>query len=208
MEGIMRLYFSPLACSLATRMAVYEAGLPASFHKVTLSTKTLDDGTDYRAVAPKGQVPALVLDDGMVLTEGSAVLQYVADQAPSSGLAPAAGTIERYQVQQWLSFVATEIHKQVFAAIFNPASPDEARGFARSLLPAKLAYVDDHLNGRDYLVGDSFTVADAYLAWVLVLAPRLGIDLAQSPSLAAYAQRIHARPHVARAIGDEMSLLG
>ena len=204
----MRLYFSPLACSLATRMAVYEAGLPATFHKVTLSTKTLDDGMDYRAIAPKGQVPALVLDNGMVLTEGSAVLQYVADQAPSSGLAPTAGTIERYQVQQWLSFIATEIHKQVFAAVFNPASPEETRVFAKSLLPGKLGYIADHLNGRDYLVGDSFTVADAYLAWVLVLAPRLGIDLAQTPQLAAYAARFHARPHVARAIADEMSLLG
>ena len=202
----MDLYFSPLACSLATRIALHEAGIAAGFHPVTLGTKTLADGSDYLAVNPKGQVPALRLDDGTVLTEGPAVLQYVADLAPDAGLAPPAGTLERYRLQGWLNFIASEVHKQVFYMLFDPTSPEAARAHARTnVLPRKYAHLSGHLEGRDFLL-DRFTVADAYLWTTLNWAAPGGVDLAAWPVLAGYHARLAARPAVARAFGEELAL--
>lgn len=204
----MKLYFSPLACSLATRIALYEAGLEAVYEQVTLATKQTKAGGDFWGISPKGQVPALDLGDGRILTEGPAVLQYVADLKPEAGLAPAAGSYDRYLLQSWLNYIGSEIHKQVFAQVFNPASPDEAKAFAKSLFPKKTGVLENRLSSHQFLVGDRFTVADAYLAWALMIAGRLGFDLQDTPALAAYAKRIHARPAYLKAIGDEMALLG
>lgn len=202
----MDLYFAPLSCSLATRIALYELDRPAGFHQVTLSTKTLADGSDYRAINPKGQVPALRLDDGSILTEGPAVLQYVADLDPGRGLAPPAGSPERYRLQQWLNYIATEVHKAVFYMLFNPASPAEVKAFARDVLaPSRYDFLSGHLQGRDYLL-DRFSVADAYLLTTLNWAKPGNIDLARWPVLAAYHQRLLQRPAVARAVGEEFAL--
>ncbi len=205
----MDLYFSPLACSLATRIALYEAGLDAEtrFHNVTLSTKRYDDGRDFIAVTPKGQVPALITRDGTLLTENAAVLQYVADLAPASRLAPSPAEPLRYQLQQWLSFVGTELHKQVFAVVFNPLAPPEAKAFALgTMLPVKLAHVETHLTHRPFLVGDSFTVADAYLLATLNWCRHTKVDFTPFPALAAYHTRVLARPHVHRAVQEERRL--
>lgn len=203
---IMQLYFAPLSCSLATRISLYEAGLDAGFHEVVLSTKRTKAGADYLAVNPKGQVPALVTDDGEVLTEGPAVLQYVADQAPASGLAPPAGTMARTRLHQWLNYVGSEIHKGIYYLMFNPASPPEAKQFARDLAGPRYDVLSAHLDGRDFLVGDSFTVADAYLVTTLMWAAPAGIDLSRWPVLTAYRDRLLARPAVGRALGEEMAL--
>lgn len=202
----MQLYFAPLSCSMATRITLYELGLEAEFHQVGLMTKQLvADGSDYLAINPKGQVPALRTDTGDILTEGPAILQYVADLDPDHRMAPAAGTIERAQLQQWLNYIATEVHKAVFYFMFNPASPPEAKAFARdTLLPARYDFLSRHLEGRDYLL-DQFSVADAYLATSLNWAAPAGVDLAQWPVLKAWHERILARPAVARAIGEELA---
>jgi glutathione S-transferase len=206
----MDLYFSPLACSLATRIALYEAGLDAEtrFHNVTLSTKRYDDDRDFVAVTAKGQVPALITRDGTLLTENAAVLQYVADLAPVSRLAPAPTDPMRYQLQQWLSFVGTELHKQVFAVVFNPHAPAEAKAFALEImLPLKLRIAETAVADRPFLVGDSFTVADAYLLTTLNWCRHTKVDLAPFPALATYHARMLARPHVRRAVADERPLL-
>lgn len=203
----MDLYFAPLACSLATRIALHESAQDARFHEVVLSTKRTRAGEDYLALNPKGQVPALRTAEGRFLTEGAAILQYVADRAPASGLAPTAGTFERYELQQWLSYIGSEIHKQVFYAIFNPASPPEAKAYARDVaLPGKYAFLSSHLEGREFLLGDRFTVADAYLVTTLNWAAPAGADLSHWPVLKAYHARQCQRPAVARAIGEEMAL--
>lgn len=202
----MDLYFAPLSCSMATRIALYEAGLPAGYHQVTLSTKRLGNGEDYLAINPKGQVPALRTDDGTIITEGPAVLQYVADLAPQSGLAPAAGTAARVALQQWLNYIGSEIHKAVFYFMFNPASPDAVKPFVRDvLLPARYDFLSRHLEGREYLL-DQFTVADAYLLTTLTWAAPAGVDLARWPVLDAYRTRLLQRESVARAVGEEFSL--
>lgn len=203
----MDLYFAPLSCSLATRIALYESGQPAGFHQVTLSTKTLvADGADYLAINPKGQVPALRTDDGRIITEGPAVLQYVADRAPAARLAPPAGSFERTQLQQWLNYISSEVHKAVFAMVFNPASPPEVKAFVKeTLLPARYTYLSQHLQGREFLL-DDFSVADAYLVTSLNWAAPAGIDLADWPVLQAYHARLTQRPAIARAIGEELAL--
>ncbi|MDO8839755.1 MAG: glutathione binding-like protein [Parvibaculum sp.] len=206
----MDLYFAPMACSIATRIALYESGQDeaASFHPVTLATKQLADGSDFYAINPKGQVPTLRLDDGQLLTEGPAVLQYVADRNPDTGLAPAFGTMERYRLQECLNFIATELHKQVLAAIFNPASPSEAKAFARDqVAPAKFEALAGMLKGRRYLVGERFTVADAYAFFVLTLCGFAGIDRSRWPALETYYADLAQRPSVARALSEEMSLI-
>ncbi|MGD9603841.1 MAG: glutathione transferase GstA [Gammaproteobacteria bacterium] len=202
----MELYFAPLSCSLATRIALYEAGLDAGFHQVVLSTKRTTDDRDYLAVNPKGQVPALVTDDG-ILTEGPAVLQYVADKAPAARLAPPAGTFARYRLQQWLNYIATEIHKGVFYLMFNPVVPAEAKAFARGSIDAKYRYLSEHLADRQFLL-DEFSIADAYLVTTLGWAQPAGIDLSAWPVLGAYASRLRERPAVARAMGEELKLAG
>lgn len=203
----MKLYFAPLACSMAARMALYEAGIDAGFEEVVLSTKRTKGGADYLIVNPRGQVPALVIDDGTVLTEVPAILQYIAGLAPDNGLLPSDGTFQRTQVQQWLNYVATEIHKGVFYLMFNPHSPPEAKAFARGLLPARYDFVAKALAGRDYLVGDHFTVADAYLVTTFAWANAAGIDLSPWPAITAYRDRLMARPAVGRAVAEEVALL-
>lgn len=206
----MDLYFTPMACSIATRIALYEAGMgdETSFHRVTLSSKTLDDGTDYYSINPKGQVPALRLDDGRILTEGAAVLQYVADLVPDAGLAPVNGSFERYRLQELLNFVGSELHQKVLAVIFNPFAPQDAKVFARDeVAPVKLGILAKAVEGKQFLLGDRFTVADAYAFFVLTLCPHLGIDLARWPSLAAYKTALAARPSIARAVSEEMALM-
>ena len=208
----MELYFSPLACSLASRISVYEAGLEAEtvFHNVTLSTKRYDGEGDYWQVTARGQVPALRTREGAMLNEGPAVLQYLADLAPGSGLAPAASSFERYRLQSWLNFIATELHKQVFAVEFNPSTPQAARDFALgTVAPDKLALVERELaDGRTYLMGDGFTVADAYLATVLNWTRAVQMDLSAWPNLVTYFERVLARPQVARALHEELVLAG
>lgn len=202
----MDLYFAPLSCSMASRIAFYEAGIDANFHQVVLSTKQLTTGEPYLEINPKGQVPALRTPDGVVLTEGPAILQFIADQAPASGLAPPAGTMARYSLQQWLNYLSTEVHKAVFYMMFNPASPNEVRAFAREvLLPARYRFLSLHLDGRAYLL-DTFTVADAYLVTTLNWAAPAGVDLAQWPVLQAYRNSMMERPAVARATREEMAL--
>jgi glutathione S-transferase len=203
----MKLYFSPLACSLAVRIALYEAGIDAGFEQVALGTKRTSGGDDYLGINPRGQVPALVLDDGTLLTEVPAILQHVANLAPASGLLPPVDRFERTQVQQWLNYVATEVHKGVFYLMFNPHAPAQAKAFAQGLLPGRYDFVAKALAGRDHLVGDSFTVADAYLVTTFAWADAAGIDLSPWPVITAYRDRLMARPAVARAVAEEFALL-
>jgi glutathione S-transferase len=202
----MDLYFSPLACSMASRIALYEAGVDAAFHRVDTAAGRTAAGADYRAINPMGLVPALRLDDGQVLTENAVVLQAIADAAPAKGLAPAPGSPERYRLQQWLSFVSTELHKAVFGVLLSRKAPDGAKAWAREILPARLDRLEAHLTGgREFLL-DRFTVADAYLAAVLNWTRFTAVDLAPWPATAAYFERVSARPSVARAAEEEMTL--
>ena len=196
----MQLFFSPFACSLASHITLREAGLEAEMIPVTLSTKKTAAGDDFLAVSPKGQVPALRLADGSVLTEGPAVVQYLADLKPASGLMPAAGP-NRYAVLQWLNYVSTEIHKGCFALMFNPTAPADAKVWARGNIDGKLAYVDGQLGSRSFLVGDGFTVADAYLGWALNLCGLVGVTLV--PNVQRYFDELKSRPAVQAALAAE-----
>ena len=191
---------------MATRISLYEAGLDARFVQVELVTKRTKEGEDYLEINSKGQVPALLTEDGTVITEGPAVLQYVADRAPDSKLAPKPGTLERTQLHQWLNYISTEIHKAVFYLLFNPDAPAESKSFARDNLPAKYDFLSETLSQRDYLVGDNFTVADAYLVTTLGWADAAGVDLSPWPDLAAYRDRMIARQAVGRAFAEEAEL--
>ena len=199
----MEFYFAPFACSLASHIAAREAGIPLDLRQVSLSTKRTTDGGDYLAVAPKGYVPTLRLDDGTLLSENPVVLQYLADQKPAAGLLPPPGSRERYEVLEWVGYVSTEIHKGVFALIFSPASPDEAKAYARTLAQRKLPLLAERLDGREFLATDRFTIADAYLIWALNLCPFAGISLDAWPSLQTYLARMQARPSVQAAIAYE-----
>lgn len=199
----MDLYFSPLACSLASRIALYEAGAEARFDRVDTKAARTADGADYRRINPKGLVPALRTDDGEVLTENAAILQYIADRFPEAGLAPAG--FERYRLQQWLSFVGTELHKLVFQPLLSPKYDEAAKALARSLAAERLAYLDEHLEGREHLL-DRFSVADAYLAVVLNWTGAVKLDLAPYPAIVAYRARLQARPALARAVAEEVAL--
>jgi len=200
----MELFFAPLACSMATRIALYEADAPATFRQVDTRTKRVADGSDFLSVNPMGQVPALRTDNGELLTENPVVLQYVADQYPQSGMAPTGG-MPRYRLQQWLNFITSELHKLVFIPLLDRTSTDGAKAFARDKTTQRLGYLNDQLNGREYLL-DRFTVADAYLAVVLNWAAFAGIDLAQWPAVQTYFQRLRERPSVARAFAEEFAL--
>jgi glutathione S-transferase len=200
----MDLYFSPLACSMATRIAFYEGGLNGNFIAVDTQAKKLADGSDFLAVNDMGQVPVLRTDTGELLTENPVVLQYVADQKPESKLAPQGG-IERYRLQQWLNFITSELHKVVFVPLLDPTAGDGAKQYAREKADRRLAHLNNHLEGRDFLL-DSFTVADAYLVTVLNWARFVGVDLAKYPAVAAYFDRIAKRPQVAKAMAEEMAL--
>ena len=198
----MKLYFAPGACSLSPHIMLNELGLQADKVKVDLGAKTMQGGGDYRSVNPKGYVPALQLDDGSVLTEGPAIVQYLADLKPEARLAPANGSIERYRLQEWLNFISTEIHKQ-FSPLFNPQSPDSVKEQQKQRLQTRFDYVADALSGKDYLMGAQFSVADAYLYTVLSWAGFVGIDLARWPLLQAYMQRVSQRPAVAATLQAE-----
>jgi glutathione S-transferase len=200
----MELYFSPLACSLATRIALYEAGAPATFTAVDLKAKKTANDTDFLAINPMGQVPVLRTETDGLLTENPVVLQYVADHCPGSGLAPASGR-ERYRLQLWLNFISTELHKAVFMPLLNRKSNDGAQAFARDLIAARFDYLNAHLDGRDYLL-DRFTVADAYLVTVLNWTKAVSIDLTPWPAVLAYFKRMNQRDSVARAFAEELAL--
>ncbi|WP_376957365.1 glutathione transferase GstA [Azospirillum sp. A26] len=201
----MKLYYKPGACSLSPHIVLREAGLPFELVKVDLVTKTLADGSDFRAVNPKGQVPTLALDEGGTLTEGAVIVQYLADKVPASGLIPAAGTMERYRVQELLNFIGSELHKGVVPLfpMLNEVVSDTHRQFATKVLSGKLAVLDQQLAGKAYLTGDSFTVADAYAYTVLSWLPRIKFDLSSFPNLTAFAERVAARPAVQAAHAAE-----
>jgi glutathione S-transferase len=198
----MKLYYSPGTCSLSPHIALIEAGLP--FQAVMASTKThkLADGTDYYGINPKGYVPLLELDDGQRLTEGAVIVQYIADLAPASKLAPPAGTMERYRLMEWLNFITSELHKG-FAPLFTPGMPDEAKSLARTKLGERLAWVDAQLAGRVWLMGETFTVADTYLFTVAGWGRYVGVDIAPLATLSAYMVRVAARPAVQAAMKAE-----
>jgi glutathione S-transferase len=198
----MKLYYSPGACSLSPHIALQEAGLPYDLVRVDLKAKKLEDGTDYTKINPKGQVPALGLDDGELLTEGAVIVQAIADKVPAKNLAPASGTAERYRLQEWLNFVASELHKN-FSPLFQPVIPDDVKTFFSDRLMSKFRYVDQMLAGRDYLMGDHFTVPDAYMFTMLAWADRMKMDLSGLTHLMAYKARIAARPKVQDALKAE-----
>lgn len=201
----MDLYASPMACSLASHITILEAGLPVTIHYVNTATKKTDDGGDFRKIAPNGYVPALKLAGGQILNEGPSVLQFLADQKPATKLAPAWGTPERYQLIDTLNYLSTEVHKHVFHAIFAPGAPEPTVAAAKALLDPTLDYLVKRLGNRDYLVGDSFTVADAYLVTLLNWFRYIGSDFKRWPAIDAYYQRHLARPSVKQAMAEEMS---
>jgi glutathione S-transferase len=198
----MKLYYSPGACSLSPHITLHESGL--AFEHVLAPTKThlLPDGTDYYAINPLGYVPLLELDDGTRLTEGPAIVQYIADQVPEKNLAPANGTVARAQLQSWLNFIATEIHKG-FSPLFSPATPAEYKAIAIERLQSRLKWLDGEFAGKDYLMGAQFSVADPYLFTVTNWAPRVGVDISGLSHLAAFRERVAARPAVQAAMKEE-----
>jgi glutathione S-transferase len=198
----MKLYYSPGACSLSPHIVLREAGL--AFELVLASTKThkLQDGTDYYGINPLGYVPMLELDDGTRLREGPAIVQYVADQVPAKNLAPANGTLPRYRLQEWLNFISTEIHKS-FSPLFNANMPEDGKKIYRDRLANRFGFVNRELEGKQYLMGDHFTVADAYLFTVSRWMSPMGIDVSQWPNIAAFQQRMNARPAVQEALKVE-----
>jgi len=195
----MKLYYAPGACSLSPHIALLEAGLDATLIKVDTKAHQTEDGADYYAVNPKGYVPVLELDDGQRLTEGPAVVQYIADRNPASKLAPAAGTMERYRLQEWLNFITGELHKQ-FSPLFQATTPVEFKETLKDKIGRRFDWLAGQLKGKDYLMGSTFTVADAYLFTILIWTKRVGIDLARWPVLAAYQARVAARPKVREAM--------
>lgn len=198
----MKLYYSPGACSLSPHIVLREAGLPFELVLASTKTKKLADGSDYNLVNPKSQVPALELNDGQRLTEGPVIVQYIADQAPTSGLAPAAGSMARYRVMEWLNFITSELHK-TFSPLFNPATPADAKPMFSARVLDRLTWVDTQLEGKTYLTGDTFTVADAYLFVVTNWTKFVGIDISGLKNLGAFMGRVAARPAVQAALKAE-----
>lgn len=198
----MKLYYTPGACSMAADIALHEAGIAFTPERVDLATKKTAAGDDFTKVNPKGYVPALGLDDGSVLTEAGTVLQYIADRKPEAGLAPAAGTMERYRLMEWLNFISSEIHKG-FGPLWNPKTPEEVRKGAVAQLGKRFDYVVSVLGTKPYLMGDRFTVADAYLFTVLNWTNLHKVDLAPWPALQAYMARVAARPKVQETLRAE-----
>jgi glutathione S-transferase len=198
----MKLYYSPGACSLSPHIALLEAGLPYDLVKVDLRAKKLENGDDFLKVNPKGQVPALALDTGELVTEGPVIVQMIADKAAGKNLAPARDSAERYKLLEWLNFITTELHKN-FGPMFSPVLADDAKAFFKDRVMGKFKYIDGQLGGRDYLMGSQFTVADGYLFTMLTWADRLKFDLSGLPNLLAYKARIAARPKVQEALSKE-----
>ncbi|MBY2911439.1 glutathione transferase GstA [Rhizobium leguminosarum] len=196
----MKLYQVPGACSTASRIVLEEAAIPIDLANVDLRSKILEDGTSYLDVNPKGQVPALVLDDGQILTEAAVIMQYVADQAPASGLLPPPGNFARYRVLEWTNYIATELHK-TFSPLNRPNTPAEYRDQTRAMfLPRVFGVLDARLADSSYLAGETFTIADAYAFVVLGWAEKVELDLSAWPRIVAYLQRISERPSVQKVL--------
>lgn len=199
---MLKLYFSPGACSLSPHIVLREAGLPFELEQVNLQAKKLKSGGDFLEINPKGQVPVLKLDSGDILTEGPAIVQYVADQKPESGLAPKAGTLPRYHVQEWLNFITSELHKS-FTPLFKPNTPEEYAKISKENLANRFSFLDKELGKRQYLMGDKFTVPDAYAFTVVGWSKYKDIDLSRWPNLKGYIDRVAARPKVQEAMKAE-----
>jgi glutathione S-transferase len=198
----MKLYYSPGACSLSPHIVLNETGLPYEAVLASTKTKKLQDGTDYHTINSKGYVPTLELDDGTRLTEGPAIVQYLADQVPEKKLAPPAGTMPRYRLQEWLNFITSELHKGI-GGLFNPAMPEEAKALMREKATSRLKWVDAELEGKHYTMGNAFSVADAYLFVVTNWTGHLGIDISSMKNLGAFMERMRARPAVQAAMKAE-----
>jgi glutathione S-transferase len=198
----MKLYYAPGACSLSPHIVAREAGIPVQLQKVNTKDKTMEGGGDFWQVNPRGYVPVLELDNGERLTEGPAIVQYLADQKPDSGLAPKAGTLERYRLQEWLNFLTSELHKQ-FSPLFKPNTPEDYKPIAKQNIATRFDWLDKQLAGKDYLTGKSFSVADAYLFVLLNWTKPTQIDLAKWPNLVAFQKRVGGRPKVKEALQAE-----
>lgn len=198
----MKLYFSPGACSLSPHITALEAGLNVTLIKVDTKTKKLEDGSDFLKINPKGQVPTLVLDDGDIVTEGPVIAQILADLAPASNLAPGNGTKARYKLQEWLNFITSEIHKG-YSPLFKPTTPEDYKPLAKQHLADRYAFVNEKLAGKKYLLGDTFTVADAYLFTVSNWAKFVGVDLSPYGNVSAFMARVAERPQVQAALKAE-----
>jgi glutathione S-transferase len=198
----VKLYFSPGACSLSPHIALREAGMAFEPVRISTRTHTLADGSDFYAINPKGYVPVLELDDGTRITEGAVIVGYIADHAPDSGLAPAHGTMARVRVDEWMTFITSELHKG-FSPLFNAAMPDEAKALARARLGERFAWVESQLEGKTHLTGDHFTIADAYLFTVARWGRLVAVDLSGFPRLLGLLERIGARPAVQDAMRAE-----
>ncbi len=199
---MQKLYYVPGTCALCPHIVLHEAGISFTAEKVNPKDKTTESGQDYNAINPKGYVPALVMNNGGLLTEVAVIVQYIADLVPGKKLAPLAGTLERYHLQEWLNFVSSEIHKS-FSPLFNPKMPEEAKTIFKERLAGRLNIAAQALAGKDYLMGKTFTVADAYLYTVLRWSPRMNVDLSPWPVLQTYMERIAARPAVKAAMAEE-----
>lgn len=202
----MKLFYTPGACSLAPHITLREAGLPVELVKVDLRSKTLEDDSDYRAINPKGSVPALQLADGQILSEAAVLVQYIADQAPQAKLIAATGTLERYRTLEWLNFISSEVHKG-FSPLFDPSYPANAKAIVIERLQQHFALLDKHLATHTWLLGDSFSVADAYLFTVSNWAGFVQLDISAHRNVQAYVQRVAQRPAVQEALRAE-GLLG
>lgn len=198
----MKLFYSPGACSLSPHIALREAGIPFSLQKVDLKDKKVESGEDFNGLNGKGYVPALQLDNGEVLTEGPAIVQYIADQKPASGIAPAAGTMERYKLQEWLNFVTSELHKPM-GSMFNPAQTPDWKEAVMATLSKRLDWLSKQLAGKQYLMGEKFSVADGYLFTVLSWAKLVSFDLGKWPVIQQYTARVGERPKVVEAMKAE-----
>jgi glutathione S-transferase len=198
----MKLYYSPGACSLASHIVAEELGIKVELDKVNLATKVTASGADFTALNPKGYVPALQLDDGAVLTEGTAIVQYLADAKAGAKLAPANGTMDRYKLQALLAYINSELHKS-FSPLFNPATSPDVRAERQAYLRKRYAYIENELKGKSYLTGEHFTVADAYLFTVTNWASIVKLDLSDFPNLLAFQKRVAARPAVVAAMTAE-----
>src|SRR6202167_6307985 len=202
MEIFMKLFYSPGACSLSPHIALREAGIPFTLVKVDLKNKKVESGEDFNGVNGKGYVPVLQLDNDQILTEGPAILQYIADQKPAAGLAPAVGTIERYKLQEWLNFISSEIHKSM-GSMFNPAQTADWKEAVKATLSKRLDWLSKQLEGKQYLMGEKFSVADGYLFTILGWAKIVGFDLGKWPVIQQYVARVGQRPKVVEAMKAE-----
>ena len=198
----MKLYYSPGACSLSPHIVLNEAGFNYEVERVDLASKKTEKGADFFAINPKGYVPVLALDDGQILTEGPAIVQYLGDQKPASGIVPKAGTMERVHAQEWLNFITSELHK-TYSPLFRSTTPDEYKKLAREYLAKRLAVLDKHLANKQYILGDKFSAPDAYDFTVLRWSQYTGVDLSPFPNIKAFMDRVAARPKVQETMKQE-----